>query len=241
LFFLTTVLFTKEKLYRIAAFIFLLFGTIILFLTLSRVALLVWVVLLLSGLLIRFGKRIGVLVSIGVGLFAILVLSTPFLSGRFLDASSYVESFDLRLLLQQAAISMWMHHPLFGIGLHNFLIALPSFIQGHVLFGFLQPVHNIFLFILAETGLIGLCLFCATLGLAFTNNLRIVRQSPSQISLFVFLSLCAIIAIGFTDHYFLTLQQGQLLFAFILGLSFRHGTIRLWPFIKNLQHTRSTK
>lgn len=241
LLFLTTVLFTKEKIKKIVAFIFLVFGSLILFLTLSRVAVVVWIAFLLVGLLIRFGKRVGAFLSGLIGLLVALLFFTPFFSGRFLDSTTYIESFDLRLILQQAAINMWTHSPIFGVGINNFLIALPSFIQGHVLFGFLQPVHNIFLLVLAETGLIGLGVFCTTLVIAFTNNLRIVKQSLSQISLFVFLSLCAIIAIGFTDHYFLTLQQGQLLFAFILGLSFSHGTIRVWPFIKNLLRIQSTK
>ena len=241
LFFLATAFYTKVKSQRIISFFFIVFGSGVLLLTLARVAIGVWVSLLIITLLFRFGKRIGITVSIVIGIIVGILSFIPYFSGRFFDTYAYVESFDLRLLLQHAAIGMFVKNPLFGVGLNNFLIALPYYINGHVQFEFLQPVHNIFLLVLSETGIAGLALFCVLLGLAFTNNLRIVRKKPSQLSLLAFLSLAAIIGIGLTDHYFLTLQQGQLLFALILGLSFSHGTIRVWPFIKNLLHIQFTK
>lgn len=241
LFFLSTALFTKEKVVRIVAIVFLFFGTAVLLITLSRVAILVWFVLLCVGLLIRFGKSAGLLVTTTIGILLGLLFLTPFFSGRFLDTYAYTESVDLRLLLQNAALGMWFHNPLLGVGLNNFLSTLPFFIEGHVLFGFLQPVHNIFLLVLAETGIVGLAIFGVVLGVGFINNLRTIRRTPGQFSLFAFLSLTAVIAIGLTDHYFLTLQQGQLLFALILGLSFSHGTIAIWPSIKSLLHIRFIK
>jgi hypothetical protein len=42
---------------------------------------------------------------------------------------------------------------------------------------------------------------------------------------FLLLALSAILLTGMFDHYWLTLQQGQLLFAVILGLSWTKKTV----------------
>lgn len=234
-----TVLFTTNNTYKIWGSVLFGLGSIILFLTLSRVALIVWFVLLLVALLTRVHKQIWIAMAM---LFVPLILfADPVFSGRFLDVSSYTESLRLRELLQQAAFGMIATHPVLGVGLNNFLPQLPYFLQGHVLFGFLQPVHNIYLLVLAEIGILGLVVFLAILVTAFLSSLYQWQQRISPISSFALLAILAIMLIGFTDHYFLTLQQGQLLFALVLGLCFGHGTIPVWRSTKNLLRTHFTK
>ncbi|HSX09267.1 MAG TPA: hypothetical protein VLF93_03880, partial [Candidatus Saccharimonadales bacterium] len=80
---------------------------------------------------------------------------------------------------------------------------------------YLQPVHNIFVLVATETGLIGLALF---VWLLIATTIRIRRLEKGMRLPFVVLFLI-IVATGSFDHYWLTLQQGQLLFAVILGLS----------------------
>ena len=123
------------------------------------------------------------------------------------------ESIWQRIELVQAAWQMFRQSPIFGIGLGSFLPRLPEFLLPRQ-FYFLQPVHNIFLLILTETGVIVFGLTIFGLGLIL-KRLWKKRKHP------LFLALLVIILTGFFDHYWLTLQQTQLLFALILGLSLK--------------------
>lgn len=73
-------------------------------------------------------------------------------------------TYSYRLQSFRLAIDMTLDQPLTGVGLNNYLIAGPSYgmSEEEILFG--RPVHNQFLLISAETGLIGLSFFVLLLG-----------------------------------------------------------------------------
>jgi O-antigen ligase len=101
---------------------------------------------------------------------------------------------------------MIQKNPVFGIGVNNFFnnLTVP---KEQTDLSFVQPVHNIFLLVFSETGIIGFCFFVYL----FYKVLRKVFYR------FIFL--------GFFDHYFLTIQQGQILLSIIFGtaLSYRNS------------------
>lgn len=102
--------------------------------------------------------------------------------------------------------------PFYGVGLNNFIVHLPKFwVQSGVYF--LQPVHNIFLLVAAETGLVGLLAFLWFLWLMIK---RLILGNQS----FLLLALGVILFTGIFDHYWLTLQQNQLLATIVFGLVF---------------------
>lgn len=216
LFFLVFLFTTKKIWQRILTGVVLLFGMSILLLTLSRVAIGVFFFLAVVYSFSKIKKVLPRLFLFGGMLLFALLTGGRLLIGRFTDVQGYVTSFFLRDILMQVAWQMFALHPLFGIGLGNFLVLLPHFLPKTILFSFLQPVHNIFLFVLAETGIVGLLLFVLLCFFALRQSWK-QRQNP--LSLFSFLSLVAILLIGMTDHYFLTLQQGQLLLTLLLGIS----------------------
>lgn len=221
LFFMTRLFTHKDKTQKIISAIGMVFGFTILLLTLSRVAIVTFVLVGIVFLFLKLPKQKSRFLFVSCGLLLVVFLSNSFLLGRFFDSSSYTESLSLRDALMQSAFTMFVSHPVFGVGLGNFLVALPHHISGKILFGFLQPVHNIFLLVLAETGIFGLGVFLLILVSAFRNALKNWKTKADALSQFAFLGLVAICCIGMTDHYFLTLQQGQLLFALVLGLCFR--------------------
>jgi len=114
------------------------------------------------------------------------------------------ESVVVRGQLNSAAVSMIAASPIIGNGLGNFLVRLPDYLVSRTIY-FLQPVHNIYLLLLSETGIAGFLIFLWILWKAARNKIS--------------MSLCAILLLGFVDHYFFTLQQGQLLFTVFLSLS----------------------
>ncbi len=80
-----------------------------------------------------------------------------------------------------------------------------------------QPVHNIYLLIYSETGLLGLTAFILFLYFLLKDFILKTKLSKSyQLSvLFFFIS---VLFIGFFDHFLMTLQQGRIVFWFSAGL-----------------------
>lgn len=117
---------------------------------------------------------------------------------------------------------MILHFPVTGVGLSNFLIRLPYFYpQGQEVL--LQPVHNVFLLVFAESGMIGIGLFLWVLVQVFEKTLRIADPLIRRVFLFLLVSVSGI---GMVDHYFLTLEQGQLLFSLLLSICIAYGQTR---------------
>ena len=241
----------KKQLLKATA---LLLGSLALFLTLSRVAIMLWIFLviialcekLIKGNRLQFKKNlnhqsrhshllschsreggnpipvnknnfssINVWISslLSIIFFISILLLTPVLP-RLKGTSFTEEAFSQRADLFKNTLIMIKDHPLFGVGLNNFIPSL-SLIQKPLSSTlYLQPVHNIFLLITAEIGIIGLVFF---LWFLFkTYNHLIYFRGNIRNTLLILLSV--ILILGLFDHYWLTLQQGQLLFAIILGL-----------------------
>ncbi len=133
---------------------------------------------------------------------------------RLLATSITEEAFTQREELIKSAITIIKSDPLLGVGIYNFIPSL-SHVQKPIsgLFYF-QPVHNNFLLLTAEIGIIGLLFF---LFFIFKTYQRLIKAHNTR-SNTLLIALSIIFVLGLFDHYFLTIQQGQLLLAFIFGL-----------------------
>jgi len=197
---MTLIIFNCKKiLYSLT----LLIGTVALFLTLSRVAIILWV-LILGFFLIR---KFIILALVSLLLF---VLITP-LGLRFTGMRLTDESIVIREELAKSSLLMIKKSPLLGVGINNFLVNLPNTQKSNNSSLVIQPVHNIFLLVLSETGIVGFYFFVWFLIKTYQN----IRFGKNYLIIY---PLSLILILGMFDHYFLTLQQGQLLFSFILGL-----------------------
>lgn len=138
-------------------------------------------------------------------IFVVLSILVLFVASRFMIHNSSSESVVVRQELNTAAVKIWQQSPIVGVGLGNFLVKLPEFLPKKSVY-FLQPVHNIYLLILAETGIIGLLFFFWIIqkGLGVSINT---------------IPIILLLLLGLVDHYPLTLQQGQLLLALAIGLA----------------------
>jgi O-antigen ligase len=100
-----------------------------------------------------------------------LVMNTPELQARFSARGDTVAS---RMASFGDAISMFSAHPVLGIGLRNYRIFMFSSSPG--LWGYLGEVHNSYLLILAETGLLGFGMFVVLIGLAIRALLSVLKN-----------------------------------------------------------------
>jgi O-antigen ligase len=108
-----------------------------------------------------------------------------------------------RIELNVVAGKIVSQAPILGVGLGNFVNALPSVARPGAVW-FLQPAHNIFLLLAAEVGLVGLVIFVyfVSKNLSAKNALLVI----------------AIITTGLFDHYWVSLLQNFLLMAIVLGI-----------------------
>lgn len=198
----------------------LLFGSSALLLTMSRVVFMIWLGLLFAVFIRHVAVRsarivISIVLLIVVTFFTV---ATPF-GSRFYQTSISEEAFVQRVELTRASIELTAGQPIVGVGFGNFLPMLASVASPLPLNLYLQPVHNIFLLVLAETGVLGLGIFIWFLVRTYKRLFALVKKEGALPHRLFVILLSVALVLGSFDHYFLTLQQGQLLFSLILGLS----------------------
>lgn len=157
--------------------------------------------------------------------FSLLFLSYNILSPRIcLNNCANDNSIDLRLKYLKTACSTITSHPFLGVGMGNFV---PFQKEKELGFKKLapweqQPVHNLYLLVASEIGLIGLAFFLYTivsLGQIFNRGFFGRLHNPFVLCFFGFLIL------GLADHYFWTLPQGMLIFW--VCLAFFHSSTKI--------------
>lgn len=152
------------------------------------------------ALLFHFSKR-----NFYKPLLVLLVagsLVLPFVS----ISSRFSQEVFLRLSLSASSLKVFLIDPLFGSGLGNFILSSVKVAYPGSGVWFLQPVHNIFLLELSETGVV---------GFFFLINLLSKFENKRFLVIIVF-----ILVTGFFDHYWFTLQQNILLLGLYLGVGF---------------------
>ena len=213
----------KNKLNTLLSISALIIGTVTLFLTFSRIAILLWPLILVIFMISKIRKILFKknFIPILIFIFIIVLFSffTP-LPSRFSGFRFSDESFYQRQELINKSQDIISMHPILGTGLNNFLIELSQIQKTNNAVFYLQPVHNIFLLVAAQTGIAGLIYFI--LFLAKTFKKAVDNKNLINYKIIIFLSF---LILGSFDHYFLTVQQGQLLLSFIVGL--------IWARFKN--------
>jgi O-antigen ligase len=126
------------------------------------------------------------------------------------------QSIKLRVAFTKQALTLIKNDWLLGEGLGNYTLAVYEKYNRTWPGYFYQPVHNIYLLVLAELGIFGAAVFLLILLLVFAN----LRRSPPSLERSIFgLALMLILVISFFDHYFWTLYFGSLVFWLILALN----------------------
>ncbi len=212
LLFMIFIIFNLDLKKRISS-IFLtavILGTTGLLLTFSRLPILLWIlsilIFVIAKLKIEFWKRFAFAALIMGSMVLSVLLYSPFFI-RFIQSSVLDESILLRNALLEDAVFKFTQSPLLGFGLNNYLHSPVQFKNIFIL----QPVHNIFMLILVQAGIIGITLFVWGI---YKTYVSIAKKKKIYLKVL----FCCLIILGLFDHYFLTIQQGQLMLAFFAGL-----------------------
>jgi O-antigen ligase len=155
----------------------------------------------------------GTLVFIPLA-FLLISLILPFVSTIvFNNKINLPQNISQRLDLSSIAGSMISQKFLLGEGLNTFVVNEPRIKHMGAYLWNLQPVHNIFLLIFSETGIIGLSFVYFLLVKANQKALLLNEKA-------LYLVIVFVLTTGLLDHYWFTLQQNMLFLAFVFGNSF---------------------
>ena len=137
----------------------------------------------------------------------------PYVANRSVISTSD-EAVQLRVLYNQESLAGGQN--VFGLGMGNFVpwLMTQNLHLGREIY---QPVHNIYLLIYSEVGIVGIALFI--LFLAFLLYDFYKRLEFKKLYHFSFaLIIVSVLVFGLFDHYLWTIQSGRLVFWLTLGL-----------------------
>ena len=184
-------LFDKYKKRKFLPIILMFISSLVLILTFSRISFLVCAIIWFSFIVKNFLK------CKRVKNFGFVSLVSERVVNLFTGGDA---SLNDRVGLMKSSFNIIKEHVLTGVGLGEFVShmedGVPRNSNGVLI---LQPVHNIFLLLISEIGLIGFGLF-STLLYFFVKN--------RKWSLRIIISLVSVFIISMFDHYLISLPQG---------------------------------
>jgi len=210
----------KEKTIKLLLALSVALFSIVLFLTFSRIVVVLFICFSIYAIYTK-GKRNVLKIVAGLSSL-IFIFSLMF---RLLPLEFISRGLDLRQDLLLEALTIFKNNPYFGIGLNNFFFNQAPLVKTISPTNF-QPVHNIFVLALLSLGFFGWWIFPTMFVMSIKSLTKKIRESKItnhesrnfyRGALFLLIS---IIIAGMFDHYFLTLEQGQIITTLIFGLSF---------------------
>lgn len=156
-----------------------------------------------AGILLTFSRNAVLSLIVGVVSYSILINPGHLKSIIVFPGSSSGE----RAILNQASLKVFGGFPVFGIGPGKLLTRLPDYFPPG--YWNIQPPHNIFILILAETGVFGFAVLLAGILKIYSA----AKKSP-----LFFPGLIAVFSSSLLDHYWLTSQQNRIILGIYLGL-----------------------
>jgi len=198
----------------------LAFAGIALLLTQSRGGLLAFVAILMAQACLSARDRKTRIKR--VALVLIVCLLAAAVAGFFFQRLGEIDDFTTvsRLAIWGGAFTVFVRSPLLGTGFGNLrglmggLLSLPD--------GWIGDAHNLYLELLAETGLIGFVAFALLIVLALRTALSRLHNAQNKfnkmIAVAVFTAICGVLVHGTVDYLFHTTPQVTALFFLVLGL-----------------------
>jgi len=138
-----------------------------------------------------------------------------------------VSSLSLRLTFTQQAWQLIQLAPWQGTGIGHYTLGVVKHISSTWPGYYYQPVHNLYLLVLAELGVIGFIIFCLIIFSLFWFLARKIFRGETPDDDIVlarvisWLCFIAILIISLVDHYFWSLEFGVVIFWLILALNIK--------------------
>ena len=195
-------------------------AAIALLLTQSRGGLLAFVAILLVYAYLSANDRKARVRRVAVVL--IVCLFAAAVAGFFFQRLGEIDDFTAvsRLAIWGGAFTVFAQSPLFGTGFGNLRGLMGSILN--LPDGWTGDAHNLYLELLAETGLVGFMVFAVLIVLALRTALKQLRKAENHfnkmIGIAIFTVICGVLVHGTVDYLFHTTPQATALFFLVMGL-----------------------
>lgn len=194
---------------------------------------------LVSSVLFMIGRRANgdtfkfpiKYVGLGVGLAVILIVALFSASG-VQESVTDTTNLDKRVIFWQHSLEMAKEHPLTGVGAGNWKINFPGYGLGGLDYNVVQGIthvqrpHNDYLWVLSESGFLGLIFFLGIFVMAFVQLFKKLKETNSRedlaINLGVAFGLIAYLVFSLTD-FPLERTSHNFLVVLLLALAYRDG------------------
>jgi hypothetical protein len=174
-----------------------------------------WKKLKRNAVMMRRMRTLGVFVGSGL-ICLFLFFNQFFYRGGIVNYNQVVSSADKeRVVYQNIAWEIFKDHPIAGGGFNNYQILSPRYVPERYVEACFAKVHNIYLLILAETGVLGALAFGGFLLSLFKGIFSRSENEMTRIVLSIFIGL---LLIGLFDFYFLHTNPGRCLFFLFAAL-----------------------
>jgi putative inorganic carbon (HCO3(-)) transporter len=193
---------------------------IALLLTQSRGGLLAFIAILLVHVCFSARDRKTRVRRVALALVACLLVAA--VAGFFFQRLTEIDDFTAvsRMAIWGGAFTVFVRSPVLGTGFGNLrglmggLLNLPD--------GWTGDAHNLYLELLAETGVLGFLVFGLLMTLSMRTALRQLRWTDNHFNkmtaLAIFAVICGVLVHGMVDYLFHTTPQVTALFFLVLGL-----------------------
>ncbi len=194
--------------------------------------------ILVIGLLLWFGGR-QVRRWLGVSLVVVVVLMsfyTDALTSR-LTATGGLETRSVAERMDGVGswISLWSAHKWLGVGAGAYVEQLVGATPGLPVWDY-RPVHNIFLLILGELGIVGFLVFLIVVVMAYRESRKLIQKPGGWIWILPWWSL---LLMGLFDHWVWSTVQGELFLFLALALLFSANRVLLESYgIRGIRNRR---
>jgi len=139
----------------------------------------------------RFGRTVKVLLPFIImvaGIFAFFYTHTgPQILSRF-ERTSTIE---IRWQLIETGLELWKHDPVFGIGIGAFPELSPLYFPRSII------IHNTYIWLLVETGIVGLAVFTLLLVRVAKNIGTAIKQLPEERGIAIGICCAFVSMLGF--------------------------------------------
>ena len=215
-------LYHKAEPYRRQLLLLLMMLTgVALALSYSRAAWATLILIAIAGIIVGFRTKNKILFqAIGITMLAFMLALGP-------QASFVLSRFNTQAAIEQISIDeriegykQWQQmindNSVRGVGVGNYALSLKELDSARESWWY-QPVHNIYLLITGELGVIGAAIWLWLITAVLCLGWRDWRDR--QATMLIFLTPISIWLLGLVDHWPISLQQGRLLLFLALALT----------------------
>lgn len=166
----------------------------------NRAAVVAVIVAMFIYVLVSLSRLRATALSIALALIVVVGLPQTEVWERFGSLRGHLSPGTERVALWYGGVAMFRDHPVFGVGPGQYSSAVPLYTDGIGRGG--QPdAHNSFVEVLAETGAVGLLLFCWMLVVAFGYSYQVAASRNARAWVRgagrgIFAGLCAMIVVS---------------------------------------------